>query len=93
MATLYLGGAGVELFFSLSGFLIGRLLIDLAEGGLRPARIGRFLGRRWLRTLPLYYAVLGFSVWLFARADWRSFFFLQNFYPKAPPSCRSPGRW
>jgi peptidoglycan/LPS O-acetylase OafA/YrhL len=85
VATLYLGGAGVELFFSLSGFLIGRLLIDLAEGGLRPARIGRFLGRRWLRTLPLYYATLGFSVWLFARADWRSFLFLQNFYPKAPP--------
>lgn len=83
-ATLYLGAAGVELFFSLSGFLIGRLLIDLAEGGLRPGRIGRFLGRRWLRTLPLYFAVLGFSVWLFARADWLSFFFLQNFYPKAP---------
>ncbi len=83
-ATLYLGAAGVELFFSLSGFLIGRLLIELAEGGLRPGRIGRFLGRRWLRTLPLYYATLGFSVWLFARADWLSFFFLQDFYPNVP---------
>ncbi|HEX4261205.1 MAG TPA: acyltransferase [Acetobacteraceae bacterium] len=82
-ATVYLGAAGVELFFSLSGFLIGRLLIDLAEGGLRPARIGRFLGRRWLRTLPLYYAVLGFSIWLFARPDWPSLFFMQNFYPEA----------
>ncbi len=49
---------GVDLFFVLSGLLIGRLLFDIAESGptLRGWRI--FMTRRWLRTLPLYW------VWL-----------------------------
>ncbi len=76
-----LGDFGVELFFSLSGFLIGQLLIVLAEGPLDGAAVGRFLGRRWLRTLPLYYVVLGFVAWQFGHHEWRSFLFLQNVLP------------
>ncbi|RZK47649.1 MAG: acyltransferase [Pedobacter sp.] len=51
----YIGFGGVELFFSLSGFLIGRFILELFDNnnfsykGLR-----RFWIRRWLRTLPLY---------------------------------------
>ncbi len=53
-----LGFYGVELFFVLSGFLIGRLLIDLLarKPTFRDWRI--FMVRRWMRTLPLYYVCL-----------------------------------
>ncbi len=49
---------GIEIFFVLSGFLVGGLLIRQAArtapgGRLRAFRI--FMLRRWLRTLPLYY--------------------------------------
>jgi peptidoglycan/LPS O-acetylase OafA/YrhL len=52
------GFFGVELFFVLSGFLIGRLLMDIAamRPGFREWWV--FMVRRWLRTLPLYFACL-----------------------------------
>src|SRR5262249_35394349 len=49
-------GAGVELFFALSGFLIGGLLLDIKEPSLRAWII--FMIRRWIRTIPLYLAWL-----------------------------------
>jgi peptidoglycan/LPS O-acetylase OafA/YrhL len=49
---------GVELFFCLSGFLIGRLLLDIEQRGASADAIRIFLVRRWMRTLPLYYLVL-----------------------------------
>jgi peptidoglycan/LPS O-acetylase OafA/YrhL len=57
---VYLAHLGVELFFVLSGFLVGGLLID-AVGKARPGDprwIGPFWLRRWLRTLPSYYLIL-----------------------------------
>ena len=45
---------GVELFFVLSGFLIGRLLFRIAETDPTPRGWLIFMTRRWLRTLPLY---------------------------------------
>ena len=50
---------GVEIFFVLSGFLIGQLIIKevLTPPSWRGSR--RFYVRRWLRTLPPYYLVLG----------------------------------
>lgn len=52
----WLGVLGVEIFFVLSGFLIGRLLIDIA--GRRPSLRSWlvFMVRRWMRTVPLYAA-------------------------------------
>ena len=52
---------GVEVFFALSGFLIGHILLrtSLHGGGLL-----RFWTRRWLRTLPAYFAVLAISLGL-----------------------------
>lgn len=83
--TLYLltGYVGVELFFSLSGFLIGGILIDLAEGGLSGGAISIFYLRRWLRTLPAYYAVLAILCWIYGRFDAPSFLFVQYFVPGA----------
>jgi peptidoglycan/LPS O-acetylase OafA/YrhL len=46
---------GVELFFVLSGFLIGRLLFTIAETDPTPRGWLIFMVRRWMRTLPLYY--------------------------------------
>jgi peptidoglycan/LPS O-acetylase OafA/YrhL len=81
MAFDQLGMVGVELFFSLSGFLIGGLLIRLARDGLTGRGIGRFLVRRWFRTLPLYYAVLVAACFGYGRWEWRPFLFLQTFGP------------
>lgn len=49
---------GVEIFFVLSGFLIGQILIKEAGKTLTPNRIWNFYIRRWFRTLPPYYLVL-----------------------------------
>ena len=52
------GFYGVELFFVLSGFLIGQILIrngsDLSQGG----NVAFFYVRRWFRTLPLFFLFL-----------------------------------
>lgn len=54
------GVLGVELFFVLSGFLIGgilvRLVLERPAFGLAEAR--NFWARRWFRTLPAFYLFL-----------------------------------
>lgn len=52
------GVLGVEIFFALSGFLVGRQLLLVAEGR---ASARRFLARRWYRTLPNYYLFLAIN--------------------------------
>ena len=81
---------GVELFFVLSGFLIGGMLLRIFEKsepfGIKT--IGRFWIRRWFRTLPNYYLVLLINIIIvyfgiihedFSQFNWKFFFFLQNF--------------
>ena len=51
------GWTGVDLFFVLSGFLIGRQLLAPLAAGERPA-LGAFCLRRFLRVLPAYWVVL-----------------------------------
>ena len=80
-ALVYMGQTGVELFFSLSGFLIGGLLLDLSEQGPTPQRLGQFWFRRWARTLPLYYVVLWWVTWYTGQSEPHAWFFLQNYYP------------
>ncbi|AQG82498.1 acyltransferase family protein [Spirosoma montaniterrae] len=65
---------GVELFFVLSGFLIGGILIRSYEkqGRFDRSLLLNFWTRRWFRTLPAYYLVLvGLIVLALLRA-WRS---------------------
>ena len=52
----YTGEAGVNLFFALSGFLIGRIALRRV-GSMRDAV--HFWTRRWFRTLPAGLAVAG----------------------------------
>lgn len=64
-------GDGVDLFFALSGYLIGGILISAF---VTPAPLGfrdytHFLKRRWFRTLPNYYLILGLNA-LFAYYGW-----------------------
>jgi peptidoglycan/LPS O-acetylase OafA/YrhL len=48
------GFYGVELFFALSGFLIGGLLLEIIERDPSVRSWVIFLIRRWMRTLPVY---------------------------------------
>ena len=75
------GVLGVEIFFALSGFLVGRQLLLVAEGR---ATAWRFLVRRWVRTLPNYYLFLAINAalawWVIDRQgpDWRFVWFAQE---------------
>jgi peptidoglycan/LPS O-acetylase OafA/YrhL len=50
-----IGDTGVELFFALSGFLIGRILIGIARNRPTWSDFQIFMARRAIRTLPLYF--------------------------------------
>ncbi|HEV8072486.1 MAG TPA: acyltransferase family protein, partial [Opitutaceae bacterium] len=49
---------GVDIFFALSGFLIGRILLKLDFQVTASRTLFGFWIRRWLRTLPVYYVLL-----------------------------------
>lgn len=75
------GMLGVELFFVLSGFLIGRILIKtfLQQNGLSFSSLFHFWMRRWLRTIPAYWVALSIifiidGIWLPSY-----YFFLQSY--------------
>lgn len=54
-----LGWAGVDLFFVLSGYLIGNQILSVLSKG-QDFSLKLFYIRRFLRTLPNYYVVLAF---------------------------------
>jgi peptidoglycan/LPS O-acetylase OafA/YrhL len=63
------GWIGVDLFFVLSGYLIGgQLLAPLARN--QRINLGRFFARRALRILPAYLVVLGIYILL---PSWREY--------------------
>lgn len=69
------GFYGVELFFVLSGFLIGRILLRTGEELREGRELLRFWTRRWWRTLPAYFLFLAINVavirWVFpAEVPW-----------------------
>lgn len=82
-----LGVQGVEIFFVLSGFLIGGILLRLFKNeNFTKKAILHFWIRRWFRTLPLYFLMLlvnitvALIIGLTLPQDlWKYFFFLQNF--------------
>jgi peptidoglycan/LPS O-acetylase OafA/YrhL len=58
------GFYGVELFFVLSGFLIGQILIRQGPALGHAGSVAVFYVRRWFRTLPLFFLFLAINVWL-----------------------------
>ena len=82
---------GVDLFFVLSGFLIGgiilRQLVDPEQVGFK--QLKRFWIRRWFRTLPNYYLILLLNILVVALGlisndmsdfSWKFFVFAQNLF-------------
>jgi len=79
---------GVDLFFVLSGFLIGGIILRTMSEGINWSDVAHFWKRRWLRTLPNYYLILLLN-FLFVSCGiisgdltvfgWKFIVFLQNF--------------
>jgi len=86
---------GVAIFFVLSGFLIGGILIKILNKE-KPSYKGLldFWKRRWMRTLPAYFLVLIFLIFYtlifiptnFPDTWYRFFFFIQNFLGNTRPN-------
>lgn len=82
-----LGAFGVELFFVLSGFLIGGILIRTFVGAdtFTFSAVKNFWIRRWFRTLPNYWLVLTITIIVYkvkaldcGYSAVLDYFFLQN---------------
>lgn len=81
------GFLGVEIFFVLSGFLIGGILFQLFKSKEVSFKdLTRFWMRRWFRTLPLYFLFLIVNILIavgvgfeLPKSLWKYLFFLQNF--------------
>lgn len=67
LAKWMTGYFGVEIFFCLSGFLIGAIIIDtIKDFDGSPSDIAIFMARRWFRTLPNYYFYLVLNLLIFS---------------------------
>ncbi len=75
------GWTGVDLFFVLSGLLIGKQLWrELDRTGT--VRVPRFLLRRGFRIWPLYFAMMFWVVFIHGmRFEWPDWVFLSNYFP------------
>ncbi|VXC27694.1 MULTISPECIES: acyltransferase family protein [Chryseobacterium] len=79
---------GVAVFFVLSGFLIGKIMIKVFTEETSFKQIFNFWARRWLRTLPNYYFILLILIGLEGLVNGKNItydlfkysFFLQNLY-------------
>lgn len=82
---------GVEVFFVLSGFLIGKILYNLfLQDNYNIQSVFYFLKRRWFRTLPNYFLILVLNIfiayWLGFSYDGVGYYFLflHNFSSTMP---------
>lgn len=81
---VYIGAVGVDLFFVLSGFLVAKPLFT-SEEPYTFAFIRKFMVKRWLRTLPLYYFLISLKILLthFTFFDsWQFYVFIHTYFKK-----------
>ncbi len=86
------GVIGVEIFFVLSGFLIGRIVYNLyIQDDFNFNGVMYFWIRRWFRTLPNYYFILIANIFIAVYLGtklpenlWQYFLFMQNFAWEMP---------
>jgi peptidoglycan/LPS O-acetylase OafA/YrhL len=81
-----IGWAGVDLFFALSGYLIGNQIFAAIRSGASFS-LRNFYARRFLRTLPNFWAVLAlYALWPAFRGNapllplWKYLSFTQNYH-------------
>ena len=91
----YGGVACIEVFFVLSGFLVGRSMLLAITSDQVGVSLKRFYVNRILRTLPLYYLVLaGLGTYRGIRPSLLNFLFLHGFNENAlgflPPAWSLP---
>jgi peptidoglycan/LPS O-acetylase OafA/YrhL len=78
-----IGWAGVDLFFVLSGFLVGGLLFaEFSRAGRIDIR--RFYLRRGLKIWPAFYVLLGVSLVAGSHPSWPEALFFQNYLIPVP---------
>ncbi|MBR9846838.1 MAG: acyltransferase [Algicola sp.] len=86
------GILGVDVFFVLSGFLIGRILYNMyVSDKFSFKEVTYFWIRRWFRTLPNYYLTLVINILVaiyigsqLPEQLWKYSFFLHNFSTQLP---------
>lgn len=86
------GFLGVEVFFVLSGFLIGTIFYKLyIKEDFKLGTVIYFLKRRWFRTLPNYYLffivniIIGLIIGYPMPDLWKYLIFIQNLYTTMLP--------
>ena len=79
-AITHFGNYGVDLFFVLSGYLIGEPVFKKIQQSANLS-LKTFYIKRFFRTLPSYYFVLILNIIIYGPLffDWRYAFFMQNF--------------
>ncbi|MWW25053.1 acyltransferase family protein [Algibacter lectus] len=88
----FFGAIGVDLFFVLSGFLIGGIIIkNIDNNKTTPRDFIQFWVRRWFKTLPNYFLVLLLNISVFYLFNKEIidgigdfFVFIQNFKTEMP---------
>lgn len=78
---MYFAVFGVELFFALSGFLIGTILIKVSQHNFTLKKLINFWIKRWMRTIPVYLFIVLLIIIFNQKLYFSYFLFIQNFYP------------
>ena len=79
---IYLAVFGVELFFALSGFLIGNILIRLNKEEFNFSMVVQFWIKRWMRTIPVYIFIVTIIMLNNQKFYFSYLLFIQNIYPE-----------